>query len=71
MTAGNTSAFAGYAIRGLRFENFLERDPFSQNVRAEVRKFLDVEWIATGPKAERSRSIKLTSVFHASVPGYY
>ena len=25
------------------------RDPFNQNFRAEVRKFLGVEWIATGP----------------------
>ena len=33
------------------------RNPFNQNFRAEVRKFLDVEWIATGPK--RSRSIPL------------
>ena len=33
------------------------RNPFNQNFRAEVRKFLGVEWIATGPK--RSRSIPL------------
>ena len=26
------------------------RNPFNQNFRAEVRKFLGVEWIATGPK---------------------
>ena len=25
------------------------RDPFNQNFRAEVRKFLGVEWIATSP----------------------
>ena len=26
------------------------RNPFNQNFRAEVRKFLGVKWIATGPK---------------------
>ena len=26
-----------------------ERDPFSQNFRAEVRKFLGFEWTTTGP----------------------
>ena len=26
------------------------RDPFNQNFRAEVRKFLGGKWIATGPK---------------------
>ena len=33
------------------------RNPLNQNFRAEVRKFLGVKWIATGPK--RSRSIPL------------
>ena len=28
---------------------FLGRDPFNQNFRAEVRKFLGLEWIATSP----------------------
>ena len=27
----------------------MRRNPFNQNFRAEVRKFLGVEWIATGP----------------------
>ena len=26
------------------------RNPLNQNFRAEVKKFLGVEWIATGPK---------------------
>ena len=29
--------------------NTAGRDPFNQNFRAEVRKFLAVEWIATSP----------------------
>ena len=33
------------------------RNPLNQNFRAEVRKFLGVKWIATGPK--RSHSIPL------------
>ena len=28
----------------------MEHDPFNQNFRAEVRNFLGVEGIATGPK---------------------
>ena len=31
------------------------RNPFNQNFRAEVRKFLGVEWIATGPKGLAKR----------------
>ena len=33
---------------------FVGRNPLNQNFRAEVRKFLGVEWIATGPKRSRS-----------------
>ena len=29
--------------------SFIGRNPFNQNFRAEVRKFLGVEWIATSP----------------------
>ena len=37
------------------------RNPFNQNFRAEVRNFLGIEWIVTGPK--RSRSIPLAKRF--------
>ena len=30
------------------FVNYVGRNPFNQNFRAEVRKFLGIEWIATG-----------------------
>ena len=53
-----------------------ERNPFNQNFRAEVRKFLGIEWIATGPnglvpfhlqKEFRAARIKLDEDFDGDV----
>ena len=36
------------AVGCLQVCEVIGRNPFNQNFRAEVRKFLGVEWIATG-----------------------
>jgi len=43
----NSEASKGGAVNAI---TLLGRNPFNQNFWAEVRKFLGVEWVATGPK---------------------